>query len=324
MLFALISLTVSRLLLADNDERSFLGWMRSQGYFFTGDEFHFRFGIFLQNLRRVQEFNKGAHNFKVGLNKFSAHTPSEYRALLGLLGAKDNSLRRHHVRTTGSAPRSTFVDWREKGVVNAVKNQGSCGSCWSFSVVAAMESQYAIVKSRLFDLSEQNLVDCATTCYGCGGGWQTTAYDYVLESQGGLWMKQSDYPYTAVEGTCQFDSAKGVCKFSSYFLSTETADEDELAASCEENGVVSIGIDAGLWGFQHYTGGIFDDPGCTTLFTNHAVAIVGFGVEDGTKYWIVRNSWGPDWGEQGYIRMIRGKDNYCGIANLPVIPVVAQ
>ena len=324
MFFALFSFSLCRLLLSDNDERRFLSWMRANNFLYVGDEYHFRLGIFLQNHRRVQDFNRHPHSFRVGLNKFAAFTPSEYTNLLGHRQTPREVFERGTQGPRDVKTISENFDWREKGIVNYIKNQGQCGSCWAFSVVQALESQYALVYHQLYDLSEQNLVDCCDTSYGCDGGYQDRAFDYVLEKQNGLWMKQSDYPYTATGGTCKFDQSKGVCKFYSYFRPTTTKNEDEIAASCENDGVVSVAIDASLWDFNFYEGGIFDDPHCFNNFTDHAVGIVGFGVENGTKYWIVRNSWGPDWGEDGYIRMVRNKNNQCGIANDPLTPRVTQ
>ena len=169
-----------------------------------------------------------------------------------------------------------------------------------------------------------NFIDCCMFCFGCSGGDESTAYEYIVEYQDGRWMKQEDYPYTGVDGSCKFDTVRAVCKVYSYIRPTTTQDEDELAASCETDGVVSIAIDASHWSFQLYDSGIYDEPSCSPTFLDHAVGLVGFGAEDGTKYWIVRNSWGPDWGEQGYIRMVRGKNNQCGVASDTVIPQVTQ
>ena len=185
-----------------------------------------------------------------------------------------------------------------------------------------MESKYAQVNGKLYSLSEQNLVDCVTYCYGCNGGDEYISYDYVLKYQDGLWMTEDDYPYTGVDGTCKFDASKGVCKFSGYYRPTTTQDETELANACASDGVVSVAIDAGQYSFQLYSSGIYDEPRCSSSRLNHAVGLVGYGSEDGVNYWIVRNSWGPSWGEDGYIRMSKDKDNQCGIASDVIIPKV--
>lgn len=300
-----------------HEEKSFLQWMRTTNQFYTGDEYQLRFGIFLNNFRLVSQFNQQGKSFKVSMNKFAAYTPSEYSALLG----KKSSPITGVPAKKFTKPNSDSCDWRTKGIVNPIKDQASCGSCWAFSTVQAQESQWALIKGELLDLSEQNLVDCVTACYGCSGGDEYVSYDYVIQYQGGLWMLQSDYPYKGIDGTCKFNKEKGVAQVLSYYRPTTTGDEDALAAACEKDGVVSIAIDASNWSFQLYTSGIYDEPACNPQNLDHAVGLVGFGVENNTPYWIVRNSWGTSWGEKGYIRMIR-KDNQCGVATDVIIPQV--
>jgi cathepsin L len=301
------------------EERSFVQWMRNSNNLYSGDEYQLRLGIWLANKRQVQAHNAADKGFTVQMNKFAALTPSEYKQLLGhrnmLSSQKDIPVK---VANSNAAD----VDWRTKGIVNAIKDQGQCGSCWAFSVVQAMESQYALKKSTLPSLSEQNLVDCVTTCYGCDGGDEYLAYDYVLSKQGGKWETEKDYPYTAKTQTCKFDSSKAGYQFSSYFrpTSTSTRSESELASGCATYGVVSIAIDASNWSFQLYSGGIYDESSCSSTDLDHAVGLVGYGTESSKDYWIVRNSWGTDWGESGYIRMIRNKKNQCGVASDTIIP----
>ena len=222
-------------------------------------------------------------------------------------------------KATGNFPES--FDWREKGCVNPVKDQGSCGSCWAFSVIQAQESQWARVHGDLHVLSEQNLVDCVTACNGCNGGDNVDPYEYVINEQDGLWNTEADYPYMAIDQDCKFDKEKGVCPVKSWFRPTTTENEDEFAEGLAASGVVAIAIDASCVSFQLYTGGVYDEPKCGTS-RNHAVGAVGYGVDNGVKYWIVRNSWGPGWGEHGYIRMVRGKGSQCSIAGDTIIPQV--
>jgi cathepsin L len=294
--------------------------MRSTNAMYTGSEYQLRLGIFLNNKRLVQKHNAANKGFTVALNKFAAMTPAEYKTLLG-----HRNMAVTHEIPVKIAKNSNGVDcdWRTKGIVNPIKDQGQCGSCWAFSVIQAMESQWALVNSDLKSLSEQNLVDCVTSCAGCNGGDEYVSYDYVLENQGGQWMTEADYPYHAVTQSCQWDASKGCCKFSSYFRPTpqENPSEDELANGCQQSGVVSIAIDASNWSFQMYSGGVYNEPACTT-WLDHAVGLVGFGSDGGVDYWIVRNSWGEDWGEEGYIRMSRNKNNQCGIASDTIIPQV--
>jgi cathepsin L len=133
-------------------------------------------------------------------------------------------------------------------------------------------------------------------------------------------MLESDYPYTATDGTCQFDAAKGVTNCASFY-EVATGDEGDLLNACWTKGAVSVCIDASVWTFQAYSGGVYDEPGCSLLYIDHAVACVGWGVDGALPYWIVKNSWGTEWGEQGYIRMSRNKNNQCLIASHAVVPV---
>ena len=300
------------------EERSFVQWMRETNNLFSGDEYQLRLGIWLANKRQVQAHNAANKGFTVAMNKFAALTPAEYKQYLGHRHLASNK----EIPVKTSTKNAAEVDWREKGIVNEVKDQAQCGSCWAFSVVQAMESQWALKKGDLPSLSEQNIVDCVNTCYGCNGGDEYLAYDYVLENQGGLWETEADYPYKGVDQSCKWDSSKGTCKFSSYFRPTSTSErsEEKLASGCAEYGVVSIAIDASNWSFQLYSGGIYDESSCSSTSLDHAVGLVGYGTEGSTPYWIVRNSWGTSWGENGYIRMIKDKKNQCGVASDTIIP----
>ena len=307
-------------LFAPHEERSFVAFMREHNLAYTGDEYNLRLGIYITNARRVADFNKEGNTYTVALNQFACFTPAEYRALLSArpsfrTGAKVQA-------KTSAAPDA--IDWRKKGVVNPVKNQGSCGSCWAFGTIQACESAYAIKNKKLFSLSEQNLVDCATgECQGCNGGLESAALDYILLEQGGFLMAEEDYPYKAVEGTCKFDGKKAIDCVESYRRG-KAGDEEYLKTLVGTVGVADVAIDASHWSFQLYTGGIYDEPSCISTMLDHAVGCVGYGSENGVDYWIIRNSWGPNWGEDGYIRMVRNKHNQCGVASDALVPNAAQ
>ena len=300
---------------APHEEKAFVSWMRSTNNLFTGPEYHFRLGVFLANARYVECHNRKA-SFRVSLNKFAALTGTEYRSLLGRRPVRSARTAAPVLRS--AAPESK--DWREAGVVNAVKDQGQCGSCWAFGTIQACESAYAIKNGKLFSCSEQNLVDCAHGwCSGCGGGLESDALEYIIHAQLGFLNEESEYPYTAVEGPyCKFDYTKGVNQIESY-QSGKQDDEEYLRDMVGTIGVADVAIDASQYSFQLYTSGIYDEPACSTYLLNHAVGCVGYGSEGGVDYWIVRNSWGPGWGENGYIRMSRNKENQCGIAAEPLV-----
>ena len=179
--------------------------------------------------------------------------------------------------------------------MNAVKNQGTCGSCWAFAATATLEGRYAIKKGSKVTLAEQQMVDCATACNGCNGGWASRALQYV-QSAGGQ-MSASSYPYRNVKGACKFSSGSVKAKVSAVSGVSD-------AKSALSSGPVAIYLEA-TNAFQAYGGGIFNGV-CGQY--NHAVTAVGWGTSGSTEYWIVRNSWGSGWGESGHIRIaINGK-----------------
>jgi cathepsin L len=290
----------------------------------------------LDNLYVIAESNSQDKSYKLALNQFSDMNADEFKLYVH---GKDGSCFKPNERTNWlekvetviseitevvepvTAPSS--VDWTTKGVVTPVKNQGQCGSCWSFSATGAIECQYAIKTGTLVSLSEQQLVDCAGArygCAGCNGGQMTGAMEYASK-EGGL-CSEEDYKYTARDGTCKADSCgtkydanKGVntvTKYSSSALEAATAE-----------GCVSIGIEADQTAFQHYSSGVLTGT-CGTQI-DHGVLIVGYGEEGGQKYWKVKNSWGATWGESGYINICRdcdknGSDGECGILMEPAVP----
>ncbi|OHT08398.1 Clan CA, family C1, cathepsin L-like cysteine peptidase [Tritrichomonas foetus] len=297
------------------EEKSFLSWMRNTNQFYVGNEYQLRFGIFLSNARYVQEHNAGDSKFTVSLNKFAALTPSEYKVMLGY----KTGMKAEKVSRGMKKPNVDSIDWREKGVVNEIKDQAACGSCWAFSAIQAAESAYAISTGTLESYSEQNLVDCVQGCYGCSGGLMDYAYKYIIDRQKGKMILESDYVYTALDGVCKFAQFQTVGNVASFLYIAEN-DEEDLAANVETHGPVAVAIDASHQSFQLYKSGIYDEPECSATFLNHGVGCIGFGSDNDTKYWIVRNSWGLTWGEEGYIRIIR-KDNRCGIAASACFPL---
>uniref|UniRef100_A0A7N0T149 Cysteine protease n=1 Tax=Kalanchoe fedtschenkoi TaxID=63787 RepID=A0A7N0T149_KALFE len=284
-----------------------------------------RYAVFKDNLKFIDEHNAAeGTTYKLGLNAFADLTVEEYRSRF--LGAKMDPNRR------GSRPESDryaavngeklpeSVDWRKKGAVAPVKNQGSCGSCWAFSTVAAVEAVNQIVTGKMVTLSEQELVDCDKAFnQGCNGGLMDYAFDFIIKN-GGI-DSEDDYPYNAAEGSC--DAARKNAHVVTIDGYEDVPQNDEKALM---KGVahqpVSVAIEAGGRAFQHYQSGVFTGKCGTEV--DHGVIAVGYGTENGLDYWIVRNSWGPTWGEEGYIRLqrnINDQTGKCGIAIEPSYPV---
>ncbi|XP_018575903.1 cathepsin L1 [Anoplophora glabripennis] len=279
-----------------------------------------RFSIFQSNLRVIETHNvkyaKGESSYFMGINQFTDITPAEFKAKLNTsasMRAPRTQPTVWHVKTGLEAPSS--FSWIPKGVVTEVKNQGDCGSCWAFSASGALEGAHAISTGNLVSLSEQNLMDCATANWGCDGGWMQTAFDYVREN--GI-ESEADYPYQAVNQACQYSESKSVVTISSHVTIPEK-DEDALLDAVANIGPVSVDINADY--MMYYQGGLFDDSACDDQMDHGALA-VGYGSENGADYWLVKNSWGTDWGESGYIRMARNKNNQCAIATYASYPVL--
>lgn len=281
-----------------------------------------RFEIFKDNLKHIDERNKVIANYWLGLNEFADLSHEEFKKMyLGLNG--ELAARRQSpeevftYRDVMEIPKS--MDWRKKGAVTPVKNQGSCGSCWAFSTVAAVEGINQIVTGNLTSLSEQELVDCDTTYNnGCNGGLMDYAFAFIV-ANGGL-HKEEDYPYLMEEGTCdEKRDVSELVQISGYHDVPQNSEESLLKALAHQP--LSIAIEASGRDFQFYSGGVFDGH-CGTQ-VDHGVAAVGYGSTKGLDYIIVKNSWGSKWGEKGYIRMKRntGKpEGLCGINKMASYP----
>ena len=279
------------------------------------NEYLARYNAFRQNLFTLIE--NGPQSHETGTTKFSDLTPQEFaKTYLNLNWNGNAYINTQPIRVQISNEAPEAFDWRDKGVVSAVKDQGSCGSCWSFATVANLEGLYALKKGEIKTFSEQFLVDCDTEDSGCNGGLMELAFEWIKNNGG--FMYESDYPYKNKKGTCEQDPSKFVdMKVTGYVKlgdSTETfspVDEEEMKEFLYQTGPLAVALNANT--LQFYTGGIVDPLSwlCSTSGINHAVTVVGYG-KDSKDYWIVKNSWGKNWGESGYFRIARGKGT-CGI-----------
>ncbi|XP_055514761.1 procathepsin L-like [Leucoraja erinacea] len=206
-------------------------------------------------------------------------------------------------------------DWRKKGAVTPIKDQGQCGSCWAFSANGALEGQMG-KRDKLISLSAQNLLDCDIRSNGCDGGYMESAF-FWIQTEGGI-NSEKVYPYNAIKSDCRFRSDRVVANVSQYYTLRKT--ETALAIGVTNVGPISIAIDAHLKSFQYYKEGIYYDPHCSNQYVNHAMLAIGYGTEDGNNYWLIKNSWGTTWGDLGYLKLAKDRGNHCGIVNYIVYP----
>jgi len=271
----------------------------------SAEERSMRFEIFKDNLKEIKRLNDLHDGATYGITRFADMTVEEFfrKFTTRPRAARKFGVIESAVPNLESYPES--FDWRDYGVVTPVKDQGPCGSCWAFSSAQNAEGVWAVAGNELSKFAPQQLVDCVTAddygCDGCNGGFAIQASKYIVDV-GGIELEE-DYPYTATEGTCKFNKNRIAASFAGTTDIHET--DDSLAEFIYTHGPASVGVRAdSRW--QLYTGGILDNRNCY-LF-NHDVLAVGWGVENGQKYWIIKNSWGVSWGEEGYIRVVRGDD----------------
>ncbi|KAH7671969.1 Actinidain protein [Dioscorea alata] len=282
-----------------------------------------RYEIFKDNLRFIDEHNAGNHSFVLGLNRFADLTNDEYRSTyLGLRRSRSNRIPkvsdRYRFNAGDELPDS--IDWRELGAVAPVKDQGSCGSCWAFSTIAAVEGINKIVTGDMIVLSEQELVDCDTTYnMGCSGGLMDYAFEFIINN-GGI-DTEDDYPYNGLDGYCDPNRRNAKVVSIDSYEDVPVNSESALKKACASQ-PVSVAIEGGGRLFQLYQSGVFTGTCGTDL--DHGVTAVGYGTEKGKDYWLVRNSWGKNWGEDGYVKMernIKSPFGKCGIAIEPSYPI---
>jgi cathepsin L len=324
-MFKLALLALAMTLASASTQADWLVYKRTHNKVYTGDEDVIRRFIWKSNLQKIQahneKFAQGISSYYMGENQFADMTVDEVTAMMN--GLKVNRELNPGTFETGlyKGILADTVDWRTKGYVTPVKDQGQCGSCWAFSTTGSLEGQHFKASGKLVSLSESNLVDC-TRKYGnlgCDGGYMDNAFKYVIHNKG--IDTEAGYPYVDQERQCAFKRADVGATEASY-KDVESGSEDALQKAVAEIGPISVGIDASQASFQLYSGGVYEEPACNKTNMDHAVLAVGYGTEGGKDYWIVKNSWGKSWGLEGYILMGRNNDNQCGIATMASYPVV--
>jgi cathepsin L len=297
-------------------QSAFTFWMQQHQKSYHHDEFLARYRTFKANLDFINTHNSKNLSFTVAMNKFGDLSVEEFSKFY--LGTKYTATGPMRKSPPHALP-ATW-NWNTRGAVTPIKNQGQCGSCWSFSTTGSTEGCHFIATKQLVSLSEQNLMDCSTSQgnQGCDGGLMTQAMDYIIQNKG--IDTEKSYPYTAEDGTCHYSVANRGATLKSY-TNVNTGDENDLQAKVYL-GPTSVAIDASQSSFQFYNSGVYSDPDCSTSQLDHGVLAVGWGTDATANqaYWIVKNSWGTDWGLKGFIWMARNDGNMCGIATMATLP----
>lgn len=292
---------------------AFHSWMKEHNVQFnTPKEYMYRLSNFAKTHAKIATENSKGLSYTLGHNKFSHLTEEEFIAKYTGLKVPEN-YERNIVAEVPVLSQASNVDWRDKGAVNPVKDQGQCGSCWAFSATASIEGAWKISGHALENLSEQQLVDCSASYgnHGCNGGWMDYGFKYII-TVGGQ-ERTADYPYKAVDQACKFSASKITGKITGF--KDVPKNDCKTLLKFAADGPTSVAIAANA--IMNYKNGVFSTATCGTGL-NHGVTLVGYGTDStlNKDYYIVRNSWGTGWGEQGYIRMDRNVQTSSGICGI--------
>ena len=327
MLTKLFSIVLSLFVFAanaavlDHHSSQFSEFIKSYNKEYSDTELVTRFSVFKNNLQKIEDHNSEGHSWKMGINQFADLTADEFKIKHTGFNKPLPVLRKSNIAFEDlilSTDLPAELDWVDKNAVTAVKDQGQCGSCWSFSTTGSVEGAYALSSGKLVSLSEQQLVDCSSSYgnQGCNGGLMTAGFEY-LEDHG--LCSEDDYKYTASVGTCK--TCTPVTKVNSYV--NIPAKNETLLQQALLLGPVSVAVEADQLSWQLYSSGVVTFDCSTNL--DHGVTLVAYGSSNGQDFWKVKNSWGAGWGEQGYVRLARNSKQsggMCGITLMASYPVI--
>uniref|UniRef100_H2ZJP9 Cathepsin L n=1 Tax=Ciona savignyi TaxID=51511 RepID=H2ZJP9_CIOSA len=302
----------------------FQEWKKLYNKIYKSDEEEQRMENWFNNWKKISdhnlEYSLNRKSCQLKMNHFGDLTTKEFTTMMN--GYRNDMRLKSNLLSFNSALKlPSLVDWRKEGLVTPVKNQGQCGSCWSFSATGALEGQHKRKTGKLVSLSEQNLIDCSVPegNDGCNGGLMDQAFNYI-KLQGGI-DTEAYYPYEAKNDKCRYNKTD-VGATDVGYKDIASGDEEMLKEAVATRGPISVAIDASHQSFQFYSNGVYNEPECSSTMLDHGVLVVGYGTENGKDYWLVKNSWGPSWGEEGYIKMSRNANNQCGIATQASYPLV--
>ncbi|XP_052220908.1 procathepsin L-like isoform X1 [Dreissena polymorpha] len=280
-------------------------------------------------LRFIREHNlrydRGEVTYTVGENQFADMAEDEFEKtmLRGLILPEEGAEVYPEALTEPDPNAALDIDWRQRGVVTPVKDQGDCGSCWAFSAIGSLE---AILRKNIWWradswLSEQNLVDCASRTYknyGCRGGWMNNAFTYIRDNRG--IDTEECYPYSGQDGRCAYRRDCIGASISGY--QNVGKSEHSLASSLSSVGPITVTADCSDRGFKSFRNGIYYNPNCNSNLPTHAMVAVGYVNSSAGNYWIIKNSWGTTWGDKGYVYMAKDKGDTCGLSKFASYPTL--
>jgi C1A family cysteine protease len=321
-----LSLTSLAFLLTYASMPSFSNWMTQFNKSYNSmNEYVHRKSIYSFNILKIAKHNSVENSWKMDLNKFADMTSSEFKSFVGYCY---NNTRNHtdvgdYFEGFDFSELPVSVNWTEKGAVTPVKNQGQCSSCWAFSTTGSIEGAHFLSTFKLESLSEQQLVDCSQSegNQGCNGGLMDNGFQYIINNKG--ITSENNYHYNAIDSLCDHTKINNIVATISRFSNVQTNSETALMIAIAQQ-PVSVAIEADQHLFQFYSSGILTTK-CGGVL-NHGVLVVGYGTLNNIDYWIVKNSWGEDWGMNGYILLGRGQQygprGQCGIQMYPSYPIV--